>query len=98
MVGHKFNAQEFFHTFIQSRAIKFAHYVNVTTEKNIRKAIDKGLQEGLGIRDIAQNISKVYENRIKNDAVTIARTEVAIATGEADAKAYEQSGVVEQLQ
>lgn len=98
LVGHKFNAQEFFHTFIQSRAIKFAHYVNVTTEKNIRKAIDKGLQEGLGIRDIAQNISKVYENRIKNDAVTIARTEVAIATGEADAKAYEQSGVVEQLQ
>ena len=81
--------------FIKKKSFKFAHQVNETTQKKLRKALSEGVKEGEGVNELSKRVAKVFKIRRGAESERIARTEVLSASNEANIEAYDQSGVIE---
>lgn len=69
-----------------------------TTKEDVRGIIAKGLDEGLSTEQIGARIREAAPELSKNRAWTIARTETADAYSRGAILAYQESGVVEQVE
>ena len=98
-------AEEFIFTEVVAKklakqAAKFVDVVNLTTARRIRKAVAKsiaeGATEGLTLKEISRLVEKdmraVFKIR-RNNATTIARTEMHRATQSGQLEGFDQAGV-----
>jgi SPP1 gp7 family putative phage head morphogenesis protein len=74
---------------LQSQGAKLVRHANRTTQKRIAEQISIGTAEGEGIGTIAKRIESVFRTRIRQDARTIARTEVLKASQQAQLDSFE---------
>jgi len=66
-----------------------------TNKNDIKNIILRGMADNLPTPDIADEISKFYNDRSEYKSMRIARTEVAAASGYGSLEAARQSGIVE---
>lgn len=69
--------------------------VNQTTWEQLREVVRNAIDQGLGVDDIARQISEVFEQASGNRAQVIARTEAARATNGGSLLSARLSGVVQ---
>ena len=67
--------------------------VSETTKEDVRRWIDVGTEEGLSVQKIAQQIRSNANNITPSRALTIARTESAVAYNQGAVLAYGDAGV-----
>lgn len=67
--------------------------ISVHTAKEIKRVINAGLAEGEGISKLADRIEDLYSGFSRTRSLTIARTEVGSASGQAKLEGYQQGGV-----
>lgn len=83
-------AQQYFNVYVMQRLSE----VSENTRKQIREEIQRGVNEGLGGREIARNITKKAPEINKTRAIRIARTESVTAANRAQLLAHEASPFV----
>ena len=71
--------------------------ISDTTIKKITQTLQRGIEAGESIPDLAKRIESVYADAIGSRSVMIARTETISAYSEASTQAYIQSGVVSKV-
>jgi SPP1 gp7 family putative phage head morphogenesis protein len=80
--------------YFQNRSQKIAKDVNDETEKQLRAALSKGVQDGKSSFELRAVVEDVMGSASTMRADRIARTEVSRAQGYGDIQAWTQSGVV----
>jgi hypothetical protein len=71
--------------------------INAETRQAIETVVRESLIEGTTIDDLAQNLRDLFNETYANRHATVARTESQIAYNLASQKAYQVSGVVEEV-
>ena len=84
--------------YLADRAYKFSFETNEETNRLLAQALQDGVAEGEGIPELRARVQGVFKDMEKYRAERIARSEVVRGSNFAANEAYEQSGVVEQLQ
>jgi SPP1 gp7 family putative phage head morphogenesis protein len=74
---------------LDAQGAQLVRHANRTTQKRIAEQISIGTAEGEGIGTIAKRIESVFRVRIRQDARTIARTEVLKASQQAQLDSFE---------
>ena len=70
--------------------------INATTASSIRDVIEAGVEQGLGIDELARQIGGVFDEARGYRAERIARTETGSAMNAANLSAYQISGMVDE--
>jgi len=81
---------------ISENGLRFCKTVNAATKDEIKKELQKSIEEGEGISEAKKRIEKYFDEAEKFRAQTIARTEIARASNRGEYEAAVQSGVVKQ--
>ena len=84
--------------YLADRAFKFSFEMNEETNRLLSVALQEGVKEGEGIPQLRSRVQSVFADMEKYRAERIARSEVVRASNFAATEAYDQSGVVEELQ
>ena len=71
--------------------------ISATTRADMERIILDALAEGTSMPDLAERLEGLFDETYKNRAMTISRTESAIAWGMASTLSYQASGVVSQV-
>jgi hypothetical protein len=71
--------------------------INSTTRKDVATVVTAGLENGLSITDIANNLRGLFTETYKGRSLAIARTESQASYNMATATAYRESGIVQAL-
>ena len=72
--------------------------INETTRQATVKIVTDGLAEGLGVDDIAAQLTELFDGYSASRAELISRSESAAAYNKASALGYEESGVVSEIE
>jgi HK97 family phage portal protein len=83
---------------VQANVAKFTQSMLDTDRETMSNLILEGLNEGLSVPQIRNNISEKFDDISKKQSTRIARTEVMRASNMGNLDAYKQSGVVEAKQ
>jgi SPP1 gp7 family putative phage head morphogenesis protein len=78
---------------LKQHGAQLVKHAGRTTKRRISEALVKGTEEGEGVNQIAKRIRKVFAERTRHHAVTIARTEIGKAATAAHKDSYEIAGV-----
>lgn len=78
---------------LRKKTFKFSFVIDGTTERQLRVALEAGLQAGETITQLADRVSFVYENAKVNRSVLAARTETIDAANRGHLLAYGEAGV-----
>lgn len=84
--------------YLKNRTFEFSFEVNQETNAKISATLQEGVKNGEAIPELRERITTLFGDMEKYRAERIARSEVVRASNFAATEAYEQSGVVEQLQ
>lgn len=79
---------------LEQAVLQFAGDVNATTIEALRDVLQTGIDNGLSIDELAEQIKSVFAEANDVRATTIARTEATRATNAGGLEAARQSGVV----
>ena len=79
---------------VQTYVPKLAGKINGTVIADLKAALQAGIAEGEGSRELRKRIEVIFSSRTKAGAMSIARTESARAQMVATQEAFKQSGVV----
>lgn len=82
---------------VESNAFKFAQEVTDTTLADLRATLGEGVLDGDSKRQLTGRVQDAFKGR-KDNAPTVAQTEVGSITNKGAVEAYVQSGVVEAKQ
>lgn len=85
-------------TWIQNKAFKFADVINQHTEEALRAELTEAIQLGETIDEVSDRIARVFDIARGSRTKMIARTEVISAANEGAYAAYDQSGVVSEVE
>lgn len=91
-------ATESVRDYLADRSFQFSFEVNQETNRLISAALQEGVAEGEGIPALRDRVREVFDGMSKPRAERIARSEVIRASNFASNEAFEQSGVVRQVQ
>ncbi len=83
---------------VQKNVAKFTQSMLDTDRDTLSKLIIDGLNEGLSVPEIRNNMTASFENISKKQSTLITRTEVMRAANMGNLDAFQQSGVVEAKQ
>jgi len=81
--------------FLKTEGARLVKQTGVTTQRRISEALQVSAAEGEGLSQQTARIRQVFNERRKNHARTIARTETLKASQNAQLTGFETSGVVE---
>ena len=84
--------------FLKDEGGRLVKQTGVTTQRRIGEALQVSTAEGEGVGQAAARIREVFNERRRNHARTIARTETLKASQQAQVAGFETSGVVESKQ
>lgn len=72
--------------------------INETTRQDVVRTITNGQAEGMNLQQISDSIRDLFEQSYKSRAETVARTETQVSYNLASKLAYQESGVVDQVE
>lgn len=79
---------------LEQAAFTFAQQVNATTIEQLREVLSSGIDNGMSIDELAEEIKRVFADISEGRAQLIARTETTEAVNAGGLEAARQSGVV----
>jgi hypothetical protein len=77
---------------LKQQGAQLVKHANRTTKRRITAALLEGTEEGESAGQIAKRIKRVFSERSRRHAITIARTELGEAASQAHLDSYELSG------
>lgn len=84
--------------FIKNRTLRFSFEMTKETNRLLKNTLNDGIKEGEGIPELRKRVESLFDDMDKYRSERIARSEVIRASNFATHEAYEQSGVVEELE